>query len=112
MAKKKSDIIWDIIGILIIALIIALLEQFIFYPIMFYIMHDCGKFFCSCSPEISWTVFSVCYIGSLFIAIYIYFASDKTPGNRIPRKKNYYGGGRETDYFDSDMEGGGGYYGW
>lgn len=114
---SKEDIIFGILGCLIISAIIGAVLNCIILPIGYIFVHDCGKWICSHNYPVTWeSYFIVTSLVFVFVGILVTISSVSENNNTQPRytrrrTHTYYSTGRETDYYDSDMEGAPGYYG-
>lgn len=93
----------------------AVLHCFVF-PLVFIMTHDCGRWFCDHNYPFEWSVywaiFGLAYLFIMIIGIVAETSEQQSgPVRRNSGSSDSFGGGRETDYYDSDMEGSSGYYG-
>lgn len=102
-------------GCFVAAAIVGFILNCIVFPIGYLMMHDCGKWICEHKYPMTWGSFaivsSIVFIILFLIALYAESSSKTytyTPSRRRVRK---YTNDRETDYYDSDMEGAPDYYG-
>ena len=127
MATKKkitaSYVILVCLGCLLFASILGGILNCIVFPIGFIIFHDCGKWICSHEYPMTWESYFIITGVLWFILSALTAVMELSSGgsnnsnvsNRTYRPysspRRAYNGGRETDYYDSDMEGAPGYYG-
>ena len=120
MAKKSSDMTMIVVGCAVVAAIVGGILNCFVFPIGYIITHDCGKWICNHNYPVTWgsyaIVTGIVFLFLLFIAI----IGENSSNNRTTtyrrkiktyRKRNYNYSSRETDYYDSDMEGAPGYNG-
>ena len=119
---KKNNIL-EITGIcIIIAAIVGGILNCLILPIGYIFTHDCGKFFCNHSYPMTWGAYAI-VTGIVFVPLFLVaiIAENTSDGKSIPPRRSnrtYYrrnnqthNNSKETDYYDSDMEGAPGYNG-
>lgn len=115
---NKEDIIIVALCLLFFAAIVGAILNCLVFPIGYIFVHECEQFLCSHHYPMTWSSFFaitiLVYIVLCLIMLLAYAADDGTSTPRRTRKnkqRSYYDSGRETDYYDSDMEGAPGYFG-
>lgn len=116
---KIGEILLELFAAAIIALGIGAILNCLVFPIAYFFFHDCGSWFCTHHYDVTWTGYFI-ISGSLWflflLIILLGESSDDGTNQRRTRNlrrddKSTSGLGRETDFYDSDMEGAPGYYG-
>lgn len=121
MAIKSSDVTMIVVGCAVVAAIVGGILNCFVLPIGYIITHDCGKWICNHNYPVTWgsyaIVTGIVFLFLLFIAI-IGESSNNNGTTTVSRRRsnkyrrrNYNYSSRETDYYDSDMEGAPGYNG-
>lgn len=120
MAIKSRDMTMIVVGCAVVAAIVGGILNCFVLPIGYIITHDCGKWICDHNYPVTWgsyaIVTSVVFLFLLFIAIIGESSSNNGTTtyrrkSKTHRRRNYNYSSRETDYYDSDMEGAPGYNG-
>ena len=118
---KISDVLAIAGGCAITSAIIGGILNCIVFPIGYIIMHDCGKWICSHSYPMTWESYAI-VTGIVFVVLFILLLTGENTSygktTSIHRTNQTYKrsssqtyNSRETDYYDSDMEGAPGYNG-
>lgn len=120
MAIKSGDMTMIVVGCAIVAAIVGGILNCFVFPIGYIITHDCGKWICDHNYPVTWgsyaIVTGIVFLFLLFIAIIGESSSNNGTTtyrrkSKTYRRRNYNYSSRETDYYDSDMEGAPGYNG-
>lgn len=117
MDKRKQSAIDMIITIGlgggIVCGILALVLNVLVFPIVYLIFHDCGRFICWHMFEMSWTSFLItfCVLFVIMCLLVLLGGNTNPPRKNAQPRRQRRTYGRETDYYDEDMEGAPGYYG-
>ncbi len=112
-----------VLVMIVICGVVALMLNWLVFPIVYLIIHDCGRFMCDHYFEFTWTSFLITTAVLFIMLSVLMYLSQKSidnkqqsPNNHRPTANNKRQGGAgrrplETDYYDEDMEGAPGYYG-
>lgn len=115
MKVRYGDILAIAFGCSIAAAIVGFILNCIVFPIGYLMMHDCGKWICEHQYPMTWasyfivtaTVFILLFIIALLSENYSKSGNCSQPRRRMRECND----DKETDYYDSDMEGAPDYYG-
>lgn len=118
MKVRIGDILAIAIGCAVPSAVIGFILNCIVFPLAYTITHDCGKWICEHHYPMTWGSFGI-ITGIVFVfsfVIVVYSENSNltytyTKPRRMTRRKREYVDDRETDYYDSDMEGAPDYYG-
>lgn len=100
----------------------SLVLNWLVFPIVYLIFHDCGSFICPHTFEQSWFSYIITLVASLVVFPIVFLSQNSTSvdanNTKTTRRTSAYAKRTthraedlETDYYDEDMEGAPGYYG-
>ena len=137
MAIKTGDMTMIVVGCAVVAAIVGFILNCFVFPIGYIITHDCGKWICNHNYPMTWESYAiVTSIVFVLLFLIVLISEEATEGKTTStrsgnqtyyrrtnhtsyrrstqtscREDNRTSSSRETDYYDSDLEGAPDYYG-